>query len=60
MSKSEMLPVLILLTAIVTTLADNYDEILTIKPLPDGKVLAHFQFKTIWDKDISSVRDGRF
>jgi hypothetical protein len=61
MSKSEMLPVLVLvITGIVAALADSYDELLTIKPLADGKVLAHFQFKTIWDKDMGSVRDGMF
>ena len=55
-----MLPVLVLLLSacIPVTWGDSYDESLTIKPLNDGKVLAHFQFKTIWEKDIASVREG--
>lgn len=57
---SKMLPVILTLLIAILPLvsSDSYDESLTIKPLNDGKVLAHFQFKTIWDKDMASVRGG--
>ena len=37
---------------------DRYDESLTIKPLNDGKVLAHLQFRTTWEKDAALAREG--
>lgn len=51
---------LLLIAFLRLTSGDSYDESLTIKPLNDGKVLAHFQFKTIWERDIASVRYGEF
>lgn len=35
---------------------DEYNENLFIRPLVDGKLLAHFQFKTLYRKDIKSLR----
>lgn len=47
-----------LLAGSVTTtdLSDEYNENLFIKPLVDGKLLAHFKFRTLYRKDIKSLR----
>ena len=35
---------------------DVYNEDLYLKPLVDGKLFAHFQFKTLYRKDVKSLR----
>lgn len=37
-------------------LGDEFHEDLYLTPLPDGKLFAHFQFKTLYRKDIKSLR----
>lgn len=37
---------------------DEYQESLLIKPLEDGKVMAHFEFTTIWKQDIREINFG--
>uniref|UniRef100_A0A6G1SC30 GPI transamidase component PIG-T n=1 Tax=Aceria tosichella TaxID=561515 RepID=A0A6G1SC30_9ACAR len=37
-------------------ISDEFHEDLYLTPLPDGKLFAHFQFKTLYRKDIKSLR----
>lgn len=53
------LPVLfVLVTGLTNLSADSYHESLVVKPLNDGKVLAHFKFRSVWDRDVAGVKDS--